>query len=51
MDWQIYGHLPFTWAAAGCAGWGNYPAATALALIGVTYAVSGIAYVLWKKTP
>ena len=22
MKLQIYGHLPFTWAAAGCVGWG-----------------------------
>lgn len=49
MNWQIYGHLPFTCAAAGCVGWGNYPAATALALVSVCFTLSGIAFILAKK--
>lgn len=50
MNWHIYGHLPFTLTAAGCAGWGNYPAASALALIGLAYCLSGIAYILANRT-
>jgi len=35
-------HLPFSLASGVCLGWGNYAAATVLAILALCYAVVGV---------